>query len=76
MYPGKGTVVLIRPARTFYERIKLDDAGLISYLDDGNVHVNPRRSTAFYHYLRNLYLLLSRGMGNPDRTQEDDARRS
>ena len=55
---------------------KLDDAGLISYLDDGNVHVNPRRSTAFYHYLRNLYLLLARGMGNPDRTQEDDARRS
>ena len=23
MYPGKGTVVLIRPAQTFYERIKL-----------------------------------------------------
>ena len=22
MYPGKGTVVLIRPAQTFYERIK------------------------------------------------------
>ncbi len=26
MYPGKGTVVLIRPAQTFYERIKLDAA--------------------------------------------------
>ena len=39
---------------------KLDDAGLTSYLEDGNVHVNPRRSTAFYHYLRNLYLLLAR----------------
>ena len=24
MYPGKGTVVLIRPAQTFYERINLD----------------------------------------------------
>ena len=23
MYPGKGTVVLIRPEQTFYERIKL-----------------------------------------------------
>ena len=23
MYPGKGTVVLIRPARTFYERIMI-----------------------------------------------------
>ena len=23
LYPGKGTVVLIRPAQTFYERIKL-----------------------------------------------------
>ena len=39
---------------------KLDDAGLISYLEDGNVHVNPRRSTAFYHYLRNLYFLIAR----------------
>ena len=26
MYPGKGTVVLIRPAQTFYERIKVDYA--------------------------------------------------
>ena len=39
---------------------KLDDAGLVSYLDDGNIHVNPRRSTAFYAYLRNLYQLLAR----------------
>ena len=37
----------------------LDDAGLVSYLDDGGIHVNPRRSTAFYHYLKNLYRLLS-----------------
>ena len=36
----------------------LDDAGLVSYLDDGGIHVNPRRSTAFYHYLKNLYWLL------------------
>ena len=26
MYPGKGTVVLIRPEQTFYERIKLREA--------------------------------------------------
>ena len=38
---------------------KLDDAGLVSYLDDGNIHVNPRRSTAFYAYLRKLHQLLS-----------------
>jgi hypothetical protein len=37
---------------------KLDDGGLISYLEDGNIHLNPRRSTAFYNYLRNLYHLL------------------
>ena len=37
---------------------KLDDAGLVSYLDDGKIHVNPRRSTAFYAYLRKLYQLL------------------
>ena len=37
---------------------KLDDAGLVSYLDDGKIHVNPRRSTAFYAYLKKLYQLL------------------
>ena len=37
---------------------KLDDGGLVSYLDDGNIHVNPRRSTAFYAYLKKLYQLL------------------
>ena len=37
---------------------KLDDAGLVSYLEDGNVHANPRRSTGFYYYLKNLYELL------------------
>ena len=37
---------------------KLDDAGLVSYLDDGHIHVNPRRSTAFYAYLKKLYELL------------------
>ena len=50
---------------------KLDDAGLTSYLEDGNVHVNPRRSTAFYHYLRNLYSLLARGAWDSDRAKED-----
>ena len=43
---------------------KLDDAGLTSYLEDGKVHVNPRRSTAFYHYLRNLYFLFARRPGD------------
>ena len=38
---------------------KLDDAGLVSYMDDGNIHVNPRRSTAFYAYLKKLYQLLA-----------------
>jgi len=38
---------------------KLDDAGLVSYLEDGNVHVNPRRATVFYAYLKNLYLLIA-----------------
>ena len=39
---------------------KLDDAGLVSYLSDGNIHVNPRRSTAFYAYLARLRQLLVR----------------
>jgi len=38
---------------------KLDDAGLVSYLEDGNIHVNPRRSTVFYHYLTGLYKLFA-----------------
>jgi hypothetical protein len=37
---------------------KLDDAGLVSYLDDGRVHVNPRRSVGFYQYLKGLYTLI------------------
>ena len=55
---------------------KLDDAGLTSYLDDGNVHVNPRRSTAFYHYLRSLYFLLAQGRAASDRTNEDEPSRT
>ncbi len=55
---------------------KLDDAGLISYLEDGNVHVNPRRSTAFYHYLRNLYFLLARGTGSPETAEPGPAQTS
>ena len=50
---------------------KLDDAGLTSCQEDGNVHINPRRTTAFYHYLRSLYFLLVRGAGKPDRAKED-----
>jgi len=34
---------------------KLDDAGLVSYMEDGNIHINPRRSTAFYSYLKILH---------------------
>lgn len=37
---------------------KLDDAGLVSYLEDGNIHVNPRRCVAFYQYLKGLYKLI------------------
>ena len=44
---------------------ELDDSGLISYLDDGNIHLNPRRSTAFYHYLRNLYHLIATASESP-----------
>ena len=51
---------------------KLDDAGLVSYLEDGHGHVNPRRTTAFYHYLRNLYFLLARGRGHSDRARQDE----
>lgn len=37
---------------------KLDDAGLVSYLEDGRIHINPRRSVAFYQYLKELYMLI------------------
>ena len=37
---------------------KLDDAGLVSYLKDGNIHLNPKRSTAFYYYLKGLHSIL------------------
>lgn len=39
---------------------KLDEVGIVSYMDDGNIHVNARRSTAFYAYLRKLYQILVR----------------
>ena len=35
MYPGKGTVVLIRPAQTFYERIKLRVAFFVNQFGPG-----------------------------------------
>ena len=34
LYPGKGTVVLIRPAQTFYERIKLRFLGVVAHPHD------------------------------------------
>ena len=34
MYPGKGTVVLIRPAQTFYERINFENGDLGWFIDD------------------------------------------
>ncbi|MDP3244169.1 MAG: hypothetical protein Q8M83_00740 [bacterium] len=37
---------------------KIDDAGLVSYLDDGRIHLNPRRCVAFYQYLKGLYELI------------------
>lgn len=40
---------------------KLDEAGLVSYLEDGRIHVNPRRSVAFYQYLQGLYKLIFGG---------------
>lgn len=37
---------------------KLDSAGLVSYLDDGRIHVNPQRCVAFYKYLKELHQLI------------------
>ena len=34
---------------------KLDATGLVSYREDGNVCMNLREATAFYHYLTRLY---------------------
>ena len=46
MYPGKGTVVLIRPAQTFYERIKDEKPWvLFDYVctdEDGNTVVHHK----------------------------------
>jgi len=36
----------------------LDDAELVSFQEDGSIRVNPRRSAAFYRYLKNLYKVL------------------
>ena len=48
MYPGVGTVVLIRPTQTFYERIKFDwteerSSQALRALGDGATVIDPRR---------------------------------
>jgi len=55
---GQLTTFLPRTVEGISAIDKLDGAGLVSYLDDGDIHVNPRRSTAFYQYLKELYRLL------------------
>lgn len=50
---------------------KLDDAGLVSYLDDGNIHVNPKRSTAFYRYLKNIYQLIEQNDDKKNKRSEN-----
>ena len=55
---GQLTRVFARSVEGISSMDKLDDAGLVSYMEDGNIHVNPRRSTAFYTYLRRGYQLL------------------
>ena len=47
MYPGKGTVVLIRPAQTFYERIKIEIESVSSITFDED-------STGWTGYTDNL----------------------
>ncbi len=42
---------------------KLNEAGLVSYEDDGFIHVRPRTARAFYQYLRPLLEILQ---GQPD----------
>ena len=42
---------------------KLNEAGLVSYEDDGFIYVRPRRARAFYQYLRSLIEILH---GHPD----------
>ncbi|MFT7183919.1 MAG: hypothetical protein ACI9QC_000244 [Oceanicoccus sp.] len=57
---GQMTSFLPRTIEGISASDKLDGGGLVSYMEDGNVHVNPRRSTAFYQYLKGLYSLLPR----------------
>jgi len=42
---------------------KLNEAGLVSYEDDGFIYMRPRRTRAFYQYLRSLLEILQ---GYPD----------
>jgi len=46
---------------------KLDDAGILTYEDDGYVHFHPIKARSFYHYLKNLYEILSKQNGKKRR---------
>ena len=57
---GRLTLFLPRSIEGLAAIDKLDDAGLVSYTEENNIHVNPRRSSSFYHYLRDLYWILEK----------------
>ena len=50
LYPGKGTVVLIRPAQTFYERIKLKVVPMESVRDLPDGDWRRIQKADGYHY--------------------------
>lgn len=52
---GKLAFFLPRSAEGIAAIDKLNMAGLLSYEDDGNIHLNPRKSRSFYQYLQALY---------------------
>ena len=55
MYPGKGTVVLIRPAQTFYERINLNSLASRSFVFDAAYVTQPVCTPARASILTGLY---------------------
>jgi len=38
---------------------KLGNAELLTYKDNGNVYLNPKKSRAFYKYLKSLYRIVT-----------------